>query len=39
MLAEGHARKTLAGRATHADQAILRGVSAPIGVVRVRPPP
>jgi len=39
MLAEGPAREALAGRATHADQAILRGVSAPIGLVRVRPPP
>jgi class 3 adenylate cyclase len=37
MLAEGAAREALAGRTTHADNASLRGVSAPIGFVRISP--
>jgi class 3 adenylate cyclase len=38
MLAEGAAREALAGRTTHADNASLRGVSAPIGFVRIGAP-
>ena len=35
MLAEGAARGVLAGRTIHADNASLRGVSAPVGFVRI----
>ena len=38
MLAEGAAREALAGRTIHADSASLRGVSAPVGFVRVNAP-
>ena len=38
LVAEGAAREVLAGRATHADSASLRGVSAPVGFVRVSAP-
>ena len=39
MLAEAPARDAIAGRAATADSAALRGVSEPVGFVRVSPPP
>jgi class 3 adenylate cyclase len=38
MLSEGAAREALAGRATHADNASLRGVTAPVDFVRISAP-
>jgi class 3 adenylate cyclase len=38
MLTEDAARDALTGRTTHADNATLRGVSSPVGFVRISPP-
>ena len=39
ILADSAAREAMAGRASRSDTATLRGISAPVGFVRVSPPP